>query len=336
MKVSIVLPVYNQQTFLETAMNGVISQTYSDIEILIVNDGSTDNSLEIVERYAISDRRIRIINQPNSGLLAANVTGITQATGEYICFYDPDDRIGPNYVERFVNELDDKYDFVARGITYEYPDRVVDFPLKENRVFTQEQLRLLSSNYILDSSMKMDNKIFVARWNKMYRTALLKEFVEEYAECRSVSLGEDSIFTYLLLQHAKNGKACVAPSSYRYVQHASSMTHAVNLDTLLEKCLTTYNCFSNLINRYTGDLKPAKILFCSQVTGALAAAVDAGLPTASNFYTEIATNELYRDALACAHSLTMGRNLNIELLYRKAPFALYSNARRAYRAIKSR
>lgn len=334
MKISIILPVYNQERYLLRALESVGAQTYSDIEIVVVNDGSTDSSLCIATEYAIRDPRVKIVSQDNGGLLAANVTGIKAATGNFICFFDPDDRIGPNYIASFVSEIDENLDFVARGITYQYPDRSIDFPLKEDRVFSCDELRALSRNFILDQAMSMDNTIFVARWNKAYRAVLLKSFVDEYAECSSVSLGEDSVFTYLLLQHAKNGKACVSPSSYCYVQHDESMTHAVDPERLLEKCNATYECFSRIISKYDGDLTPARLLYCAQLTGGVANAVDAELPEAADFYERILASKRFRDAIVCAHSLTAGKNINVELLYRRVPYRLYQLARRTYLVLK--
>lgn len=334
MLISIILPIYNQESFLVNALNDVLCQNYRDIEVIAVNDGSTDNSLKILRRFERNDARIKVISQENGGLLAANVTGIKAATGDYICFFDPDDHIGPDFVDSFVKEIDNDIDFVAEGITYLYPNRTVAFPLKDDHVFTQDELRALSKNFILDSSMSMDNTIFVARWNKAYRTALLKSFVDEYANCSDVSLGEDSVFTYLLLQHAKNGKACISLSSYCYVQHDESMMHTVDPERLLERCNATFESFSCIIGNYDGDLTPARLLYCALLSGGVANAVDAELPEAADFYERIISNERFQDAIACAHSLTAGKNINVELLYRRVPFRLYQFARRAYFLLK--
>lgn len=105
MKISIVLPVYNQERFLRDALESVGVQTYSDIEIVVVNDGSTDSSLRIATEYAKRDPRVKIVSQDNGGLLAANVTGIKAATGDYICFFDPDDRIGPTSLPLLLAKL---------------------------------------------------------------------------------------------------------------------------------------------------------------------------------------------------------------------------------------
>ena len=102
-KVSVIVPVYNVEKYLKDCLNSVINQTLEDIEIICVNDGSTDNSLAILEDYAEKDSRIRIINQENKGLGGARNTGLYNANGEYISFIDSDDWIEPNTFEESYN-----------------------------------------------------------------------------------------------------------------------------------------------------------------------------------------------------------------------------------------
>ena len=90
-KVSVIIPIYNVEKYLEECLDSVVNQTFKDIEIICVNDGSTDNSLQILEEYALKDNRIYIINQKNRGVSVARNNGIKKAHGEYICFIDPDD-----------------------------------------------------------------------------------------------------------------------------------------------------------------------------------------------------------------------------------------------------
>ena len=90
-KISIIVPVYNTEKFLEKCLNSLIKQTLKDIEIICINDGSIDNSLQILRKFANKDKRIQIINQTNSGLSIARNAGINKATGEYIGFVDSDD-----------------------------------------------------------------------------------------------------------------------------------------------------------------------------------------------------------------------------------------------------
>ena len=95
-KVSIIVPVYNVQNYLEQCISSICNQTYKNLEIILVNDGSTDNSGIICEKFAKSDSRIKLIAQENQGLTRARKAGVGQANGEYIGFIDSDDWIDPD------------------------------------------------------------------------------------------------------------------------------------------------------------------------------------------------------------------------------------------------
>ena len=90
-KISVIIPVYNVENYLEESLDSIINQTFTDLEIICVNDGSTDNSPSILNNYANKDSRINIINQENKGLSAARNSGLDVATGDYIYFFDSDD-----------------------------------------------------------------------------------------------------------------------------------------------------------------------------------------------------------------------------------------------------
>lgn len=101
--VSIIVPVYNVDKYLKECLDSVVNQTYKNIEIIIVNDGSTDNSLKICEIYSVADSRIKIINQDNQGLSAARNSGIKSCKGDWIFFVDSDDILEKNVIRRLYN-----------------------------------------------------------------------------------------------------------------------------------------------------------------------------------------------------------------------------------------
>lgn len=103
-KVSIVIPVYNVEKYLEQCLENIINQTYKNIEIILVNDGSTDNSEDICKKY-LYDNRVKIINKKNGGLSEARNYGIKSATGEYIAFVDSDDVISKDFIEVMIEEI---------------------------------------------------------------------------------------------------------------------------------------------------------------------------------------------------------------------------------------
>lgn len=102
-KVSIIIPVYGVEKYISQCLESVINQSYENIEIIVVNDGTKDNSMKIVEEYLL-DERIKIINKENGGLASARNRGIEEATGEYIYFLDSDDWIEVNTIEVLVEE----------------------------------------------------------------------------------------------------------------------------------------------------------------------------------------------------------------------------------------
>ena len=104
-KISVVVPVYNVEKYLKECIDSIINQTLEDIEIICVNDGSTDSSLEILNNFAEQDNRIKVITQSNQGLSAARNTGIKYANGEYISFIDSDDYIDTSLYETLVKYL---------------------------------------------------------------------------------------------------------------------------------------------------------------------------------------------------------------------------------------
>ena len=90
-KVSVIIPCYNTEKYLKECLDSVINQTLKDIEIICINDGSTDNSLEILKEYAQKDERIKLIDRENKGVAKSRNEGIRKVTGQFVCFMDPDD-----------------------------------------------------------------------------------------------------------------------------------------------------------------------------------------------------------------------------------------------------
>lgn len=122
MKVSIVVPIYNIADYVSDTLTSLINQTYTDIEILAVNDGSTDNSGKICDDFALSDKRIKVIHKPNGGLSDARNAGIEVATGDYIMFLDGDDRLVPNAIEQLIAICCEENDVDLIQFTYSEVD----------------------------------------------------------------------------------------------------------------------------------------------------------------------------------------------------------------------
>ena len=123
--VSVVVPVYNLEKYIENCLKSIVAQTYKNLEILCIDDGSTDGSARIIKEFAGTDERIKYFYQRNQGLSATRNEGIRISTGEYILFIDPDDFLHVEAVERFVQAaLEEKADLVCSELKYVYNNKI--------------------------------------------------------------------------------------------------------------------------------------------------------------------------------------------------------------------
>ena len=204
--ISIIIPVYNCKKYLSKCLESVIAQTYNNIEIICINDGSTDNSLEILKKYAQKDSRIIIINQENKKQGAARNRGLDIAKGEYIIFLDSDDWIDLNYCESLINTANKSNADVAISIsTRDYTNKVkkhVD--IKEFETITDINVLLPKINFDLRVT------------GKMYKASLLKNLrFLEYA------FYEDAPYAIRAL-HKSKSTILVPDTTYHYFSNPTS------------------------------------------------------------------------------------------------------------------
>lgn len=167
--ISVIIPVYNTEQFLPICLDSVIGQTYKNLEIIIINDGSVDNSMEICERYALRDQRIKIISQSNGGLSAARNTGINNANGEFITFVDSDDYISSNTMEVLLRILlECNADCSVCGYTCVDELRNI---IKNYYVSNQCEISGIEAlrKYYFDNTCEIN---FVTVWGKLYKREL--------------------------------------------------------------------------------------------------------------------------------------------------------------------
>ena len=327
MKISVILPIYNQELYLDNIFDSLFSQTYDEYEIVAVNDGSTDSSRTILKKYE-KDARVTVVNQENAGSLAATATGVSVASGEYVYFVDADDIVGNNYLQNFVNELDHEYDFVAMGFSYRYGNKAVAHPLAKDRVYTKSELMELSKNYIVDDHLHLDNKIFIARWNKIYKRQMLLKILDEWKNLRGICYGDDTIFTFLMLQNSQNGKAVMAVNEYQYVQHEQSMTHTPDLTSYADRCRNVCIVYQGLLKKYRMPQGQAYLLFYALVSGVLSTSVETCAVDAPRFYRELVAMPYFNDALRVVDAYCHSRNANVWMLRHSVPYWVYRTARR--------
>lgn len=213
-KVSIVVPIYNSSNTLGKCLSSIVSQTYKNLEIILINDGSKDDSQEICEKYAREDSRIIVHLKENKGVSNSRNKGIELATGEYICFIDSDDYIDQDYIEKLYMNIQN-HDLVICGYKYVGTDLINIRKLKNKEMNKTEMLNSFGEYYLNDS--------INSPWNKMYVKNLITETFDE-----SLSLGEDLLFNISYIENCNKIKV-VSEFGYNYVKTGSiSLTGRYN------------------------------------------------------------------------------------------------------------
>ncbi|HFU4518379.1 TPA: glycosyltransferase family 2 protein [Streptococcus suis] len=212
--ISIIVPIYNVEQYLSKCLESIVNQTYKHIEILLVNDGSTDNSEEICLAYAKKDRRIRYYKKENGGLSDARNYGIERAEGDYLAFIDSDDFIDQEFIQRLYEAAVSENALVAVS-GYDRVDASGNF-LKAEPLPTNQTV--LSGREVCKKLLEADGHRFVIACNKLYKKELLEGLRFEKGK-----IHEDEYFTYRLL-YALEKVAVVQECLYHYVDRENSIT----------------------------------------------------------------------------------------------------------------
>lgn len=194
-KISIVIPVYNVGNQISKCIDSVVSQTWSNLEVIIVDDGSIDNTLSMAEAYAKSDNRIHIIHKENGGVTSARLAGVDVATGDYIGFVDGDDYIEPEMYETLLkNALDFNADISHCGYQMVFSNRVVYY-YDTKRMVKQDKitgLRDLLEGLFIEPGL----------WNKLFHRKLFHRMMRENLMDINIKMNEDLLMNYFLFREA--------------------------------------------------------------------------------------------------------------------------------------
>ncbi len=221
--VSVIVPVFNTQEYLPRCLTSICMQSYKNLEIIAIDDGSTDDCAKILDEYRCRDARIKVYHKPNGGLTSAVYFGVKQATGDYVAFVDSDDYVDEDFILNFYSNIGDA-DVLAMGLYYQIGDTAKEFKLLCDVTYSGEQIKELQNDFIYDHSFGMSQKIFVARWNKLYKIELVKKVIELYREL-DLSDNEDSYFMFLIIHEAKRIKTLAKANGYHYFINPNSLTN---------------------------------------------------------------------------------------------------------------
>lgn len=220
MKVSIIVPVYKTEKYLRQCIDSILAQTYTNLEVILVDDGSPDNCGTICDEYAVKDRRIRVIHKENGGLSDARNAGIDGATGEYLMFVDSDDYIAPEMIEVLFTALKENDADMSlcsfacvdeNGI--EISESITQSPIKREVVNGHELLKRMVEPF---------GWYYVLAVIKLYKKDLFRNIRFPRGK-----IHEDEFIAHHVIGLCKK-IACVSEKYYKYVQNGVSITHNRN------------------------------------------------------------------------------------------------------------
>ena len=226
LKISVVIPVFNAEKYLSRCIKSVVGQTEQNIEIILVNDGSTDDSGKVCKSFANADSRIKYIEQENSGSQASRKHGVNAATGDYITFIDADDWIESDYYEKVCNQLEKNTpDIFCVGFTQE------NLNVKKyicNNVgsgfYKDEALRKLLEKAICSNKNPYESGVIPSVWSKFIKKELAKQIFNQVDDF--IKLGEDAVCTYGCISFAKTIEIQNDIAGYHYVFNETSIVHS--------------------------------------------------------------------------------------------------------------
>lgn len=178
--ISVIIPVYNAEKFLYETVKSVLNQTYSNFELIIVNDGSTDGSLKILKQF--TDQRIQIINKPNTGVSDTRNVAIRLTKGEYVCFLDADDCFAPWYLQRmYETAIANGADMVVCNYT----------PFRDKPSFAEKKIEAVS---VKNTEILTETGVLTSAWTKLIKSSTLSKFHIFFDE--NMTFGEDLFFCW--------------------------------------------------------------------------------------------------------------------------------------------
>lgn len=226
--ISIIVPVYKVEKYLPKCLDSIISQSYQNIEIVLVDDGSPDKCGKICDQYAAKDARIKVIHKENAGVTEARITGLDNSSGEYVTFIDSDDYICQNYITHLYGNIEKyKVDVSCCQLMNVYKNSQIKDSRPEIGYFEKKRINdFMSTDFLYDYKTGRAG-FFVGQGGKMYKREYLPEAL---AAGINLIMGEDILMLFNLMNRINSmyiSPACL----YFYVQHDSQATRNVKLET---------------------------------------------------------------------------------------------------------
>ena len=242
--ISIIIPVYNVKEYLKRCVDSVLNQSYKNIEVILIDDGSTDGSEKICDEYAKKDKRVVVVHQKNSGVSASRNKGIELATGKYLSFIDADDYVSENYIFDLYRNIDNSIGLIISNAKDVVEDKIIDY----NSV----------KKDIIISSIEAKKELFIGKkfsmvcWGNLYLTSIAKKVSFD----KKMKIAEDFDFLYKYLELIDKVKIIKECNYFYLIRVGSAINSGFN-----ENWIIQMNYFKSLIDSKNDyNLKKIKII----------------------------------------------------------------------------
>lgn len=255
-KVSIIVPVYKAEAYLHRCVDSLLAQTFTDFEILLIDDGSPDRSGEICDEYAKKDPRIRVFHKENGGVSSARNLGIENMIGEFVSFIDADDELYPNSINALMAEMADDVGSTVGSYQYLVENQPDAFRLKE------ETKRVSMEEAILDFYKTNQKDWQRYLWNRLFRTKYIDDYHLRFRE--DIYFKEDGLFLIQFLTMCKLKVGYTGSFVYKYRINSTSATAALRKG-FNPKLLTNIYAHSEIVKTIKERVSNQEILLVAKV-----------------------------------------------------------------------
>lgn len=239
--ISVIVPVYNVESYISKCIESILNQSFIYFELILINDGSTDDSGSICEKYALQDNRINVIHKNNGGLASACKCGIENSTGKYIVFVDSDDWIDDDMLETLFTEVEkNNAQIVLCHAIREYRDKQVlkKMHLLDSRLYKRNEIKNEIFSGLISTGYRGQKKISNSRCAKLFDAELVKKNLKYYSI--DVINGEDLQLTFAIILDAESIFCINNYYPYHYRVNENSLTRSY-INNFIEKSIDLYN-----------------------------------------------------------------------------------------------
>lgn len=290
-KLTVIVPAYNVEKYIEKCLESLVNQTYRDLEILVVNDGSTDNTKKIIEKYEKKSENLKLLNKENGGLSSARNFGLQNTETKYVAFVDGDDYLELNAYEIIMKKVEEeKADIGIYNLKKIYPNKIVNSKLSKRIYYKKDFLKQLFSK-------SKETDVIVC--NKIFRMDII---IKNRIYFENKAYFEDTGFIFRYLYFVKKISLLDLPL-YNYIQHNNSITKKFNR-LIISSCENTYKIIKEFYQK-NNEYEKYKSEIENMYLRMKIYTLNNSLKYSGNYNFEITWHEIFKTKIPLKHKIAL-------------------------------